>query len=88
VTVPLNLGAGSTIILEGWLLGTARQGAAVELVWDEEDPIVVRVRGDSPVGRLEVPAPPGKRKAFLSITLRARPHGALVLDRVVVERKR
>jgi hypothetical protein len=85
VTVPLNLPAGASVRLEGWLLGTAQRGAEVELRWDGEDPVRLRVQGDAPDARLKVPDVPGRGRHLLTITTRARPQGAVVLDRVVVE---
>jgi len=85
VTVPLNLPAGAGVWLEGWLLGTAQRGAEIEVSWDGEDPIRLRVQGDAQDGRLEVPGVPGRGRHLLRITMRARPHGAVVLDRVVLE---
>ncbi len=85
VTVPLNLRAGTEVWLEGWLLGTAQRGAEVELQWDGEDPIRLRVQGDAADGRLQVPGAPGRGRHLLRITMRTQPHGAVVLDRVVVE---
>jgi hypothetical protein len=88
VTVPLHLPAGASVRLEGWLLGTARQGAAVELRWDGDDPVRLRVQGDAPNARLKVPGVPGQGRHLLGITMRGQTEGAAVLDRVVVERVR
>ncbi len=85
VTVPLHLPAGASVWLEGWLLGTARQGAEVELRWDGEDPVRLRVQGDAPDARLKVPGVPDQGRHLLSMTMRGQPEGAVVLDRVVVE---
>jgi len=85
VTVPLHLPAGASVWLEGWLLGTARQGAEVELRWDGEDPVRLRVQGDVQHSRLTVPGVPGQGRHLLWIAMKAQPHGAVVLDRVVVE---
>jgi len=88
VTVPLHLPAGASVWIEGWLLGTAQQGAEVELRWDGEEPRSLRVEGEGREGRLKIPDTPGPGRHRLSIGLRARPHGAVVLDRVVVEPSR
>jgi len=85
VTVPLNLSAGAVVWLEGWLVGPARRGAELEIRWDDGDPILLRVRGKERDGRLKVPETPGPGHHSLSVVLRARPLGAMVLDRVVVE---
>jgi len=85
VTVPLNLPAGASVWIEGWLLGTAQQGAEVELRWDGGDPVSLRVRGDAPNARLRVAGVPDQGRHRLSIAMKAQPHGAVVLDRVVVE---
>ena len=88
VTVPLNLPAEPSVWLEGWLLGTAQKGAVVEVQWDSEDPTGLRVQGEARDGRLKVPGTPGQGRHLLKIKMRARPHGAVVLDRVVVEKTR
>ncbi len=85
VTVPLNLPAGADVWLEGWLLGTARRGVEIELSWDGGDPIIRHVEGEQEDGRLRAPDPPGPGHHMLKITVWARPQGAVVLDRVVVE---
>ncbi len=85
VTVPLHLPPGSSVWLEGWLLGTARRGAEIEVQWDGGDLVGLRVRGDAPNARLKVPGVPDQGRHLLRVTVRARPHGAVVLDRVVVE---
>jgi len=85
VTVPLNLPAGASVGIEGWLLGTAQRGAEVELSWDGDDPVRIRVQGDAPSARLKVPLVPDQGRHLLGITVRCQPEGAAVLDRVVVE---
>jgi hypothetical protein len=85
VTFPLNLPEGAEVRLEGWLLGTARRGVGLELAWDDGAPIRLRVAGDMPTGRLRVPPPPGPGRHRLRVAVNGRPHGAVVLDRVVVE---
>ncbi len=88
VIMPLNLTAGTDVWLEGWILGTARRGAEIEVGWDGEEPRSLRVQGEGRDGRLKMPDAPGPGRHRLSIGLRARPHGAVVLDRVVVEASR
>ncbi|MEX1311012.1 MAG: hypothetical protein AB1Z65_11375, partial [Candidatus Sulfomarinibacteraceae bacterium] len=85
ITVPLHLGADSRVFVEGWLLGSAKRGAEIELRWDGEDAVVLPVWGEGRDGRLEVPRVPGRGRHRLSIRVGAKPHGAVVLDRVVVE---
>ncbi len=85
VTVPLHLPAGASVWIEGWLLGTAQRGAEVEVRWDGEDPVLLRVQGDDPDARLLLPGVPDQGRHTLRITMWAQPHGAVVLDRVVVE---
>ena len=85
LTVPLNLADGAEVWLEGWLLGTARRGAELEVRWDGGEPSRLQVQGDGRDGRLKMPDPPGPGRHRLSIGLRARPHGAVVLDRVLSE---
>ena len=43
------------------------------------------VWGEGEGGRVEVPVPPGAGRHRLTIAVAARPHGAVVVDRVVVE---
>jgi hypothetical protein len=85
VTVPLNLREGDGVVVEGWLLGTARRAATLELSWDGQDPVSVTWSGDGVTERLGVPPAPGSGRHRLSITLRSRPHGAIVLDRFVIK---
>jgi hypothetical protein len=85
VTVPFNLRKGAGIVLEGWLLGTARQGAQLELGWDGQEPSLIPWSGEGATERLRIPSPPGGGRHRLSITLRSPPYGAVVLDRLVVE---
>jgi len=85
ITVPLNLPAGGEVWLEGWLLGTARRGADLELRWEGGDSVSIRVAGDGEDSRLRMPAPPGAGRHRLSVSLRSGANGAAVLDRVVVE---
>jgi hypothetical protein len=71
-------------VLEGWLLGTARRAAKLELRWDAQEPVSVPWSGDGETERLRMPPPPGGGRHLLSIALRSPPHGAVVLDRLVV----
>ena len=88
VTVPLHLPAGASVRIEGWLLGTAQRGAEIEFRWDGEDLHRLRVQGDGPDARLKVPGAPDQGRHMLWIAMKAKPHGAVVLDRVVVESSR
>jgi hypothetical protein len=85
VTVPLNLRKGAEVVLEGWLLGTAQRRAELELRWDGQEPLSVPWSGDGSTERLQMPPPPGPGHHHLGITLRSPPHGAVVLDRFIVE---
>lgn len=85
VTVPLNLSAGAEVSLEGWLLGTARKGAEIEVGWDGGEGTRLWVEGNAADGRLKVPGVPSRGRHRLIIRVHAKPHGAVVLDRVVVE---
>jgi hypothetical protein len=67
------------------LLGTAQRGATLELRWDDGEPQRLRVHGVGRDGRRAVPAVPGAGRHRLTVSVRARSHGAVVLDRVVVE---
>ena len=71
--------------LEGWLLGSARKGAEIELRWGDGETMTMNVAGDAKDNRWRVPGVPGRGRHRLSVGLSARPHGALVLDRFVVE---
>jgi hypothetical protein len=85
VTVPLHLAADSRVFIEGWLLGTARRGAQVEVRWNGEDALALPVRGEAESARIEIPGVPGPGRHRLSIAVVSKPHGAVVVDRVVVE---
>jgi hypothetical protein len=86
VTVPLNGRGGGGVVLEGWLLGTAQKAAMLELSWDGQEAFLVPWRGEGTTGSVRVPEPPAGGRHLLSITLHSPPHGALVLDRLVVEK--
>jgi hypothetical protein len=86
VVVPLHIREGSGVWLEGWLLGTAQRGGRLELQWDEGEPVVLPVRGSTPHGRVPLPDPPGAGRHRLRLAADMPPGGAVVLDRVVVER--
>ena len=88
ITVPLHLAADSRVFVDGWLLGSARRGARVGFRWNGEHTYALPVWGEGEGGRIEVPAPPGAGRHRLTIAVAARPHGAVVLDRVVVENGR
>ncbi len=84
VTVPLHLRDGAEVVLEGWLLGTARQAAQLELRWDGQEPTSLPWRGEAATESLRMPPPPGGGHQSLSITLHSPPYGAVVLDRLIV----
>jgi hypothetical protein len=85
VTVPLNLHEGADVVLEGWLLGTARKKAQLEIRWNETEAQIVPWSGEGATESVRMPSPPGDGRHRLSITLHSPPHGAVVLDRLVVE---
>jgi len=84
VVVPLRLRAGSGVVLEGWLLGTAQRRADLVVGWDDEPATVLRWRGGDPPERVVLPAPPDAGRHILEISFFSPPEGAVVLDRVVV----
>ena len=88
VVVPLHLPEDATVVLEGWLVGTAMQGARLDMRWDDGEMEPQRVEGGLRAGRLTVHPPPGPGRHRLSIRVAARAHGAVVLDRVIVEEGR
>lgn len=86
VTIPLHLPPHASVWLEGWLLGTAQEGAKLTARWNDGDGLVLPVSGTARDGRLQIPgAPPGGRHR-LRLQVAAPPGGAAVLDRVIVER--
>jgi hypothetical protein len=85
IAVPLNLRDGDAVVLEGWLLGTARRKAQLEFSWDEREPVSFPWSGEGTTESLRVPPAPGAGRHRLSITLHSPPHGAVVLDRLVVD---
>jgi hypothetical protein len=84
--VPLHLPAGATVWLEGWLQGTAQQGAEVVTSWKGGREFTYRV-GRVDDGRVRVPDTPGPGRHMLRISVRAPSGGAVALDRVIVERR-
>jgi hypothetical protein len=88
VTIPIRLDDSAGAVLEGWFLGTARRVASLELRWDDDEPTTFRWSGEGATERLRIPVPSGKGLHRLRIAHRSGPHGALVLDRVVVEEAR
>jgi hypothetical protein len=86
VTVPLHLGAAAEVWLEGWLEGAAQAGATLEVRWDDAPAQPLAVQGRASEGRVRLPDPPGAGRHRLAITLGCPPHGAAVLDRIIVSR--
>ena len=84
VMVPLNLRDDAEVVLEGWLLGTARQAAQLEIAWDGREAELMAWRGEGTSESLRLPSPPGAGRHRLSIAAHSPPHGAVVLDRLVV----
>ena len=84
VSVPLNLRGGTEVVLEGWLMGTARQRGWLEIQWDKGETTVIPWRGEGATERVLLPPPPGPGHHRLGIALRCSPHGAVALDRLVV----
>jgi hypothetical protein len=76
---------GADVVLEGWLLGTARKKAQLEIRWNETEAQIVPWSGEGATESVRMPSPPGDGRHRLSITLHSPPHGAVVLDRLVVE---
>jgi hypothetical protein len=88
VAIPLNLPPDASVRLEGWLLGSARKGAELELRWDDGEMFRLPIRGQHSAGAIEVPRVPDAGRHRLDITLRCRSDGVVVLDRIVVEPSR
>jgi hypothetical protein len=86
VAVPLRLREDAEVVLEGWLLGTARRRSDLVVQWDDEPAKVLQWRGDEPPERVVLPAPPGAGRHRLGISFFSPPEGAVVLDRVVIGR--
>ena len=86
VVVPLHLRENSELVLEGWLMGTAQKWGRLEIRWNDGEPVVTPWRGDGATERVVLPPPPGPGRHRLGIGLLSPPHGAVVLDRLVVER--
>jgi len=84
VTFPLRLRSGTEVVLEGWLMGTARHRGWLEVQWDEGDTAVIPWRGEGATERVLLPPPPGPGHHRLGIALRSPLHGAAALDRLVV----
>jgi hypothetical protein len=86
LAVPLKLGPASSVLLEGWLEGTARQGASVLVRWNDGPTTKLAVGGAATAGRLALPEPPGPGRHRLTVTFRGPRGGTAVFDRVLVER--
>jgi len=86
VMVPLNLGENSEVILEGWLMGTAQRCGRLAVTWDDGEPVIIPWRGEGATERVVLPSPPGPGRHRLGIGLLSPPHGAVALDRLLVER--
>jgi hypothetical protein len=86
VVIPLKLPARASLQLEGWLLGTAQRGAELAVRWDDGPATNLPVAGRTKDGRLQLPEPPGSGRHRLRISVSAPEHGAVVLDRVLVQR--
>ncbi len=84
VSVPLNLRGDAEVVLEGWLMGTARHRGLLEVRWDEGEVTVIPWRGEGASERVVLPPPPGPGHHRLEIALRCPPYGAVALDRLVV----
>jgi hypothetical protein len=86
VIVPLKLPPRASVWLEGWLAGRAQQGARLEIRWDDGRKDTVKVSGSAKDGRLRLPDPPGEGRHRLEIFVRVPKRGAVILDRIIVER--
>jgi len=84
VVVPLHLRGNSELVLEGWLMGTARKWGRLELRWDDGESVIVPWRGEGSTERIVLPSPPGPGHHRLGIRLLSPPHGAVALDRLLV----
>jgi hypothetical protein len=85
VVVPLNLAAHVRLALEGWLQGSAREGADLVVSWDSGPSERVHVSGAGERS-VAIPDPAGGGRHRLRIVLEAPPGGEAVLDRLVVGR--
>jgi hypothetical protein len=88
VIVPLRLRPSSSVWLEGWLVGTAQNGAKLHIRWDDGPPITMAVGGKARDARIQLPDPPGGGRHRLRISMSCQVHGAAVLDRVVIEKSK
>jgi hypothetical protein len=86
VIVPLLLRGDSEVVLEGWLLGTARRRSDLIVQWDAEPPTALRWRGGDPPERVVLPPPPGSGRHRIEIVFFGPAEGAIVLDRLVIGR--
>ncbi len=84
VVVPLNLRENSEVTLEGWLMGTAKRRGRLEVQWDDGKPVTIPWRGEAATERVVLPSPPGPGRHHLGIRLLSPPHGAVALDRLLV----
>jgi hypothetical protein len=83
VVVPLDVPAGTAVVLEGWLEGDAVAGATLQVSWNGGAAVAVPVSG-SGRGRLSLPVAPVGRRVRLAVSFIAPAGGSVVLDRIVV----
>jgi hypothetical protein len=86
VVVPLNLRENSGVILEGWLMGGAQKRGRLEVQWDDGNRVTIPWRGRGATERVMLVSPPGPGRHRLRIRLLSPRHGAVALDRLLVER--
>ena len=86
VAVPLRLPAGAVVSVEGWLEGTAEQGATLWVRWRDGTPVPVAVAGKGR-GTVVLPLEQPRGRGVLTLKLAAPGGGAAVLDRLVVKRQ-
>jgi hypothetical protein len=85
VVVPLNLAAGDTVTLAGWIDGAAQRGAWLRVRWDDGSTTEIGISGGGRASG-QLPSPPGAGRRRLHVGLRSPAGGSVVLDRVVVSR--
>ncbi len=86
VVVPLRLRAGSSLLLAGWLEGSAEGGARVKARWCDHEPVVVAVAGRGP-GVVPLPLGEVHGRGTLVLRVDAPQGGSVVLDRLLVRRR-
>jgi hypothetical protein len=83
IEVPVRAPGYAGLTLQGWLEGSATDGAIVAAQWRDGKPTHIPVRGGAD-WEVALPPPPSGGRHWLRITMIAPPGGSAVLDKILV----